>query len=63
MAKNKKYPPMKIKKGFMVYVSVKTDAMSDKRFFTQSGKLNKFLKFIVKNQTSIKIRFRQIRLN
>lgn len=60
MAKTK---AITIPKGKMVYVSIKTLIMQDKRFFTKANKLNAWLKFIRKNNLVYKVRFKEFRIN
>lgn len=52
-----------ITKGKGVFITVKTETMSDKRLFTQSGKMKKFLTYLRKNHKEVKIKFKEIRLN
>lgn len=58
--KNKIILPLK---GKIIYVSIKSSEIQDKRFFTNATKLKKYLNFVVKNTSNIKIRFKEIRIN
>lgn len=61
MAKTKS---IKIPKGKIIFVSAKSDTMSDKRFFTDGGKLTKWLRFLNKhNHKGLRIRFKELRKN